>query len=154
MATNFAAVKSEPEAGSSHAKTLRFDESSSDLRHWPSRILKRKPSRKRAELKTRSYAEQAAAAARSRIHQATYREKNRHFLRIMEAQRRATMYKTRYGQAREAGAVYHKTRLLHGRECRGAKKAKEEEFQDCETEAEMVLKPDSFRRLSIDFLLN
>ncbi|KAJ6506116.1 hypothetical protein DFH09DRAFT_1101445 [Mycena vulgaris] len=53
--------------------------------------------RKRAELKARPREEQERAAERSRVYQATYREKNQSDLRIWEAQRRLANYQAKYG---------------------------------------------------------
>ncbi|KAJ7918084.1 hypothetical protein B0H13DRAFT_2321740 [Mycena leptocephala] len=55
--------------------------------------------RKRAELKERPLEEQANAKARARAHQARYRQKNRDYLRLGEAQRRNAVYKVKFGVA-------------------------------------------------------
>ncbi|KAJ7488155.1 hypothetical protein FB451DRAFT_732861 [Mycena latifolia] len=64
--------------------------------------------RKRAELKTRPWEEQQQAAARSRAHRATYREKNREALKNAEALRRATLHERKFGEA--ARAAYEEAR--------------------------------------------
>ncbi|KAJ7849477.1 hypothetical protein B0H13DRAFT_2361227 [Mycena leptocephala] len=69
--------------------------------------------RKRAELKSRPHEEQAAAAARAREHQATYRERNRNTLRKTAAHRRLKLYWDKFGPA--AYEAYEK-------KCRDAKR--------------------------------
>ncbi|KAJ7311564.1 hypothetical protein DFH08DRAFT_1087906 [Mycena albidolilacea] len=53
--------------------------------------------RKRAELVFRPLEEQKLVAERAKIHQAKYRAKHREELRRGEAERRAALYKARYG---------------------------------------------------------
>ncbi|KAJ7149499.1 hypothetical protein C8R43DRAFT_951972 [Mycena crocata] len=60
-------------------------------------LNRQRMARKRAELKAAPLEEQALAAQRARVHQATYREKNRADLRVWEAQRRLELYRRRFG---------------------------------------------------------
>ncbi|KAJ7823465.1 hypothetical protein B0H13DRAFT_2376040 [Mycena leptocephala] len=55
--------------------------------------------RKRAELKQQPLEEQARAKARARVHQATYRQKNRDHLREWEVKRRKAAYIVKFGEA-------------------------------------------------------
>ncbi|KAJ7468414.1 hypothetical protein B0H11DRAFT_1920998 [Mycena galericulata] len=78
--------------------------------------------KKRADLKLRPLEEQALAAARARVHQATYRAKNRANLRYWEAQRRIAIYKERYGvEAYKSYAAAKRERRRRAREKRRAK---------------------------------
>ncbi|KAJ7860813.1 hypothetical protein B0H14DRAFT_2576385 [Mycena olivaceomarginata] len=86
--------------------------------------------RKRAELKSRSPEEQAAAAERERRYQATYRERvsprsirNRDALRRWEARRRLVVYKAKHGP--EVYTSYLKARRDRRRRKRAKKLAKE-----------------------------
>ncbi|KAJ7343881.1 hypothetical protein DFH08DRAFT_810418 [Mycena albidolilacea] len=79
--------------------------------------------RKRAELKSRSLEEQAAAAERERRYQATYRERNRNDLRIWEAHRRLAIYKAKHGP--ELYESYLKAQHNRRRRTRAKRKAKE-----------------------------
>ncbi|KAJ6448366.1 hypothetical protein C8R45DRAFT_1115371 [Mycena sanguinolenta] len=78
---------------------------------------------RRAELKTRPPEEQAAAAARERQYQATYRERNRNDLRIWEANRRLAVYKAKHGP--EAYTSYVKAQHVRRRNARAKRKAQE-----------------------------
>ncbi|KAJ7493144.1 hypothetical protein B0H11DRAFT_2228472 [Mycena galericulata] len=78
--------------------------------------------KKRAELKLRPLEEQALAAARARVHQATYRAKNRENLRYWEAQRRISIYKQKYGlEAYKSYAAAKRERRRRARAKRLAK---------------------------------
>ncbi|KAJ7441680.1 hypothetical protein B0H11DRAFT_1932861 [Mycena galericulata] len=82
--------------------------------------------KKRAELKLRPLEEQALAAARARVHQATYRAKNRENLRYWEAQRRissfGSIYKQKYGlEAYKSYAAAKRERRRRARAKRLAK---------------------------------
>ncbi|KAJ6561832.1 hypothetical protein B0H19DRAFT_1068555 [Mycena capillaripes] len=86
------------------------------------RLAERKHAR-RSELKSRPLEEQATAAARARVHQATYHENHRDELRKWEAERRIETYKKKYGP--EAYAAYVKQKHERKRLARQKRRAKE-----------------------------